>query len=480
MFGNHYRFMRDNMDNPQKLPPVRNGEEGAPQPGDKKPRKWLSRVFNAAGSMALGASVSLAVKTAAACGLAAAGAPATVAAIAAAAAAGLVMGTIAAYRQHRKMQQDLQEKTSFFTRQNLFSAKTLKTVAFHTVFSAAGGALMNVFGQDMVDGLCKLFHAVAGTDAAVPPVPVVSAEPAVPAPVPDPIPEPVADAPAVDTAPPAVDPAPAAPEPSSAEKLLGSLADNAAGEQKEAMDALAKYIAANNVTDQKFLNLVESARSGNAQALKDLAAAINSHGKILCIDLPKDNNAVIQLYEAAMAKGNTQAMIDYAHLQFFGQTGVPKNPEAAIIMMKYVLATTDKGSKLQQVAKCFLDQWTDKFDGRACVTGVDCGPAAPMIAPAPAVIVPAVPAVDVPPPVADIPGAVEPDVTVDPVPVVTEPVVTQPEKPVLKDGLSCRAVIGGPDIAFICDLGPNGPPFQPGDKVIINGPDSGFVISPRP
>jgi hypothetical protein len=240
----------------------------------------------------------------------------------------------------------------------------------------------------------------------------------------------------------------------SAEKFIQSLVDSSAQQQSEAIVALEQYMTDHNIQNEKMLSLAEKAKSGSGQALKDLAAIINTHGKVLCIDLPKDKALVMELYEAAIAKENTQAVIDYAYIQHFGHNGLEQNKQAAISLIEHVAQTTKQGGSLNEIAKCFHEQWTQGFDGRVCAQGTECAP------------------------------ATEPQFEKPPLapeqPVEKPPVDTPPSSGESSSEMNCDAIINNEEIKFVCDLDGRAPQFKPGDKVIIDQRNMDFILRPRP
>ncbi|MCB9991394.1 MAG: hypothetical protein H6867_08450 [Rhodospirillales bacterium] len=207
--------------------------------------------------------------------------------------------------------------------------------------------------------------------------------------------------------------------------------------------ALDQYISDNNITDKTVLALVERAQDGNAQALKDLAAAINTEGKVLCIELPKDNALIGQLYEASISKGNIQAMIDYAYLQNFGQSGFTMDKESAIGLMQHVMDITGENSRLHEIASCFHEQWAEGFNGKDCVGDVVCtsgAEATPVTPPQPEVLPPAVDTPAQPP----VEGVVQ------------------------RNGMGCIPIIDGKDISFLCEVNDNTDALIEGDRIQFN------------
>jgi hypothetical protein len=477
-------------------------DKGPVKSTDKKSKTgWLKKSFNVAASIGAGALTAFAVKTIALSALSATGSPVIASALIASAVTGLAMGSLSLYKERKK------QKESGVALPSLFSKNTFNKLALHSSLSVAGGSVFLFWGDEIADGLKGIYNFITGgTDSTpVQPAPILNT-PADPLPVnetgsekitiiidetsnKDPQNSILEPPPEINTqAPPLIQPPeildervdvstdidepvviteePELPKPaelpeipdvvqlSPAEQLLENLTSTADTQLQEALDALDNYIQQHSITDERFLALVESAHKGNSQALKDIASIINNHGKIICIDLVKDKTVVMELYEAAIAKDNTQAIIDYAYMQHYGHNGLATDKGAAIELMGRVLETTDPSSKLYEVANCFYEQWTEGYDGRNCTEGPDC-------------------LVDN--------AVIQEEVTPEP----REPELNQTniEHPAAETNtqskMNCDAVINNKEITFICDLDGRAPQFQTGDKVIIDKRNMDFILSPN-
>ena len=438
----------------------------------KKWKGWLSKAFSAAAPALAGAGVAMAFKSCAVAALCTAGAPAAVTTAIACAGAGLLVGTLKAlWKHHQAKRTDPDHKC--------WSDQTSDYIAISMVTSTVVGMLTFNFGDQIADALTDKIMDLFGSDSApvdqpqiqtvtqespviieseidmdlgaddeiiIEETPETTPETAGPASEPDMenTERPIIDI-NTDTATDSMDSPVEEPpvEPAyDPKQFLTDLAEQAK-DLSELYDALDSYVADNNITDPRFLALVEQAQNGNAQALKDLAATINTEGKILCIDLPKDNALIGQLYEGAMGKGNVQAMIDYAYLQNFGHSGITMNKDNAAALMHHVIDITKDSSRLHEIASCFHDQWTEGFNGNDCVGQTEC---------------------------TDNSAASDPTATV-PESTPEQPIdhSSAPETAMQQDnsGMNCTPIIDGGDISFLCEVNDNTDALIQGDEIRI-------------
>ena len=307
------------------IPPVAVAEDsaGAPPPNDNPPADApapkhhgrLAKVFNFVASMAAGAAVTAAAKTAAIVGMSVAGAPAW----ATLAVAGLAVGVGATLyhdlRERSAKKKEGETLSGYFSAahgKELFSKKNAKVFGISTVAALIGSALMLGFHEGVIQDAWR--GLIGGAPEVTPPV-----EQVIP-PVEQVIPPVEEVIPPVEVTPPVEEVI------APVEEVVPAVVCLTPGEQ------FANLIQGHDVSGRVTDAIARSASTNAAvaaQGAKDLAFfAFNGFDGV-----PKDASVAVELFKQAADAGNLQAKVDLLYMQYHGLGGLTADPQAAVATM---------------------------------------------------------------------------------------------------------------------------------------------------
>lgn len=334
------------------IPPVAVAQDsaGAQPPNDNPPvdapaprhHGRLAKVFNFVASMAAGAAVTAAAKTAAIVGMSVAGAPAW----ATLAVAGLAVGVGATLyhdlRERSAKKKEGETLSGYFSAahgKELFSKKNAKVFGISTVAALIGSALMLGFHEGVIQDAWRGFFG--GAPDVAPPVEEALIVPPVAEEIIPPVEEtipPVAE----EIVPPVEEVAPAVVCLTPAEKFANLIQGHDVSGR--VTDAIARSASTNAAVA--------------AQGAKDLAFfAFNGFDGV-----PKDASVAVELFKQAADAGNLQAKVDLLYMQYHGLGGLTADPQAAVATM-----STLPGAR----AAMFVEAWGGAKDAAGAVFSTD-------------------------------------------------------------------------------------------------------------